>query len=49
MTFQAKTGSPANIPVTTRAMVSRTFSTIGLFPYDCLVHPGMSAQVTVVQ
>lgn len=49
VTFTPKTGAPANIPVTSRAVISRTFNTIGLFPYDCLVHPGMRGQVTVVQ
>lgn len=47
--FVEKPGAPANIPVTTRATVKRTFLTIGVFPYDCRVHPGMSGQVTVVQ
>lgn len=47
--FVEMAGAPANIPVTTRATVSRTFSTIGVFPYDCRVHPGMSGQVTVTQ
>ncbi len=47
--FVEMTGAPANIPVTTRATVSRTFSTVGVFPYDCRVHPGMSGQVTVTQ
>jgi len=27
--------------------VARTFSTKGVFPYDCTVHPGMSGQVEV--
>lgn len=49
VTFQAKAGAPANIPVTRSAVISRTFSVVGIFPYDCLVHPGMSGQVTVVQ
>lgn len=47
--FAEKPGAPPNIPVTTRATVTRTFGTIGVFPYDCRVHPGMSGQVTVVQ
>lgn len=49
VTFAARTGAPASIPVTRRAIVSRTFGTIGVFPYDCKIHPGMSGQVTVVQ
>lgn len=49
VTFQAKAGAPANIPVTRSAVISRTFDVAGIFAYDCLVHPGMSGQVTVVQ
>lgn len=49
VTFQAKAGAPANIPVTRSAVISRVFSVAGIFGYDCLVHPGMSGQVTVVQ
>ncbi len=49
VTFAARTGAPASIPVTKRAIISRTFGTIGVFPYDCKIHPGMSGQVTVVQ
>ena len=47
VTFQAKTGAPASIPVTNNAVVSRTFNTKGTFPYDCQTHPGMSGSVTV--
>ena len=47
VTFQAVTGAPANIPVTTDQVVSRTFNTKGTFPYDCRTHPGMSGSVTV--
>lgn len=49
VTFVAKTGAPASIPVTKGKIVSRTFTTVGVFPYDCKVHPGMSGQVTVTQ
>lgn len=49
VTFQAKAGAPANIPVTRSAVISRVFNVSGVFGYDCLVHPGMSGQVTVVQ
>lgn len=49
VTFQAKAGAPANIPVTRSAVISRTFNVAGVFGYDCLVHPGMSGQVTVIQ
>lgn len=47
VTFQAVTGAPTSIPVTTNQMVSRTFNTKGTFPYDCRTHPGMSGSVTV--
>lgn len=47
VTFQAVTGAPASIPVTTNQAVSRTFNTKGTFPYDCRTHPGMSGSVTV--
>ncbi|MEJ7759294.1 MAG: Ig-like domain-containing protein [Gemmatimonadaceae bacterium] len=49
VTFKAQAGVPANIPVTRLAVVSRTFNVVGVFPYDCLIHPGMSGQVTVAQ
>jgi plastocyanin len=40
-------GTPTSIPVTTNAIVARTFTTRGSFPYDCRTHPGMSGSVTV--
>jgi plastocyanin len=47
VTFQAVTGAPQSIPVTTNQVVSRTFNTKGTFPFDCQTHPGMSGSVTV--
>ncbi len=47
VTFVAKAGAPASIPVTKGKVVTRTFTTVGVFPYDCKVHPGMSGQITV--
>ena len=47
VTFVDKVGAPASIPVTKSKVVTRTFATVGVFPYDCKVHPGMSGQVTV--
>lgn len=47
VTFITKAGAPANIPVTKSKVVTRTFGTAGVFPYDCKIHPGMSGQVTV--
>lgn len=49
VTFITKAGAPANIPVTKSKVVMRTFTTVGVFPYDCKVHPGMSGQVTVTE
>ena len=49
VTFVTKAGAPANIPVTKSKVVTRTFGTVGVFPYDCKVHPGMSGQVTVTE
>jgi len=45
--FNAVTGRPADIQITRNVNVARTFTTRGLFPYDCTVHPGMSGQVEV--
>jgi plastocyanin len=45
--FRGTAGAPADVPVATNAVVSRTFTTKGTFPYDCTVHPGMSGQVVV--
>ena len=47
--FTNKAGAPADIQVIANTTVSRTFGTLGIFPYDCTIHPGMSGQVTVVQ
>ena len=47
--FVSKAGAPADIQQTVNVTVSRTFGTVGIFPYDCTLHPGMSGQVTVVQ
>src|SRR5207253_6832212 len=45
--FQKVTGAPSDIPQTTSRSVSRTFTVAGTFPYDCLIHPGMSGVVVV--
>lgn len=47
VTFQNVAGAPQSIPVTTNQVVSRTFTTKGTFPFDCLTHPGMSGVATV--
>ena len=47
VTFDAKTGAPANIPVTKSGTIARVFTTRGSFHYNCFVHPGMSGDVVV--
>lgn len=47
--FTNKSGAPDDIQVVASTTISRTFGTLGTFPYDCTIHPGMSGQVTVVQ
>jgi plastocyanin len=45
--FAQRAGRPADIPDTAGQTVSRTFNSVGQFPYDCRRHPGMSGQVVV--
>jgi plastocyanin len=45
--FQQRTGKPADIPATSSQAITRTFATTGTFPFDCTLHPGMSATVIV--
>ena len=47
VTFDAKTGAPANIKVTLNGTFPRVFTTRGTFHYNCFVHPGMSGDVQV--
>lgn len=47
--FSQVAGAPANINVTTRANVSRTFGTAGVFPYICTLHSGMNGTIRVGQ
>ena len=48
VTFSKVAGAPADITVRTNTTVSRVFATVGTFSYECMVHPGMTGQVTVV-
>ena len=45
--FNSTTGAPANIPVVSSKEESRTFNTVGTFPYDCTLHSVMTGNVTV--
>ena len=47
VTFANVAGAPANIPNTNTGMVSRTFTTAGVFNYECTLHNGMTAVVNV--
>ena len=41
------TGAPADINVLKTGTATRVFTTKGTFNYDCDVHPGMKASITV--
>lgn len=45
--FNRVNGAPADIQETRNQRVTRTFNVVGTFPYDCTIHPGMSAVVIV--
>src|SRR5262245_5681508 len=45
--FSAVAGAPANINVLKTGTATRVFTTKGTFKYDCDVHPGMTAEISV--
>jgi plastocyanin len=45
--FTRVTGAPADINVLKTGTATRVFTTKGTFHYDCDVHPGMTAEITV--
>ena len=45
--FTVKTGSPADIPVTTRQYIARNFAVAGSFPFFCPTHPEMTGVIAV--
>lgn len=45
--FNQTTGAPANVPVVSSTMESRTFNTDGTFRYDCTLHANMTGTVQV--
>lgn len=45
--FQKVNGAPADVPVMSDGQATRTFNTVGTFPYDCTLHSGMRGTVRV--
>lgn len=47
--FETKAGVPQDIAVpVSNQTITRTFNVVGLFPYDCTIHDGMTGEVNVV-
>jgi plastocyanin len=44
---KGRAGLPQDIQQTANVIVQRQFTTVGNFPYDCTLHPGMSGEVVV--
>jgi plastocyanin len=47
VSFDRRTGAPADIPPTINRLVSRVFPAAGTFPYECRLHPGMMGEIVV--
>jgi len=47
VSFNAVTGAPQSIATTSATAASRTFATVGTFPYNCTLHAGMTGTVIV--
>ncbi|MFN8579724.1 MAG: putative Ig domain-containing protein [Gemmatimonadaceae bacterium] len=45
--FQQAVGAPPDINIVSNVDVARRFDTVGVFRYDCTIHPGMSGRVDV--
>lgn len=45
--FDPVAGAPADIPTVGDTTVSRTFATVGTFPYACTVHANMTGEIVV--
>jgi plastocyanin len=46
--FKPGAGKPPDIQSESNVTITRTFSTLGTFAYDCTLHNGMSGEVVVV-
>ena len=47
--FASTAGNPGDIGDTSNATVKRVFATVGMYNYQCTIHPGMSGSVTVTK